>query len=61
MYLRRVLRWWAGKGTAAKAQMVRSPPDLSVASHDVLAAYPATVGVQGHCSQTTGQPRRAKT
>ncbi|PPU35678.1 hypothetical protein XspCFBP7912_09230 [Xanthomonas sp. CFBP 7912] len=23
MYLRRVLRWWAGKGPAAKAQMIR--------------------------------------
>ncbi|RJS01640.1 hypothetical protein XnspCFBP7698_21225, partial [Xanthomonas sp. CFBP 7698] len=35
MYLRRVLRWWAGKGPAVKAQMIRSAPDPSVASDQV--------------------------
>ncbi|PPU09744.1 hypothetical protein XarjCFBP7645_05575 [Xanthomonas arboricola] len=28
-YLRRVLRWWAGKGPAAKPQIIRSATDRS--------------------------------
>ncbi|PPU37599.1 hypothetical protein XspCFBP7912_00455 [Xanthomonas sp. CFBP 7912] len=34
-YLQRVLRWWAGKGPAVKAQIIRSTPDLSVLSKQV--------------------------
>ncbi|MBB3822013.1 hypothetical protein FHY21_002240 [Xanthomonas arboricola] len=34
-YLQRVPRWWAGKDPAAKAQMIRSLPDLSIASNQV--------------------------
>ncbi|PPU36252.1 hypothetical protein XspCFBP7912_07910 [Xanthomonas sp. CFBP 7912] len=39
-YLQRVLRWWAGKGSAAKAQMIRFSPDLPVLSNQV--ATPAS-------------------
>ncbi|MBB3834938.1 hypothetical protein FHR55_003178 [Xanthomonas arboricola] len=35
MYLQRVLRWWAGKGPAAKAQIISSAPDLSIVSDQV--------------------------
>ncbi|RFF37528.1 hypothetical protein DZD52_16165 [Xanthomonas nasturtii] len=28
-YLQRVPRWWAGKGPAAKPQIIRSAPDAS--------------------------------
>ncbi|APP79856.1 hypothetical protein E1J23_09570 [Xanthomonas gardneri] len=28
-YLRRVLRWWAGKGPAARPQIIRSATDAS--------------------------------
>ncbi|MFS8483984.1 hypothetical protein EIP99_02590, partial [Xanthomonas campestris pv. raphani] len=33
-YLRRVLRWWAGKGPAAKPQIVRSSHRSSVQATD---------------------------
>ncbi|KHL57805.1 hypothetical protein OZ13_02035 [Xanthomonas cannabis pv. cannabis] len=35
MYLQRVPRWWAGKGPAATARMISSPPDLSVVDNQV--------------------------
>ncbi|PPT46299.1 hypothetical protein XarjCFBP7652_17990 [Xanthomonas arboricola] len=36
-YLRRVLRWWAGKGLAAKSQILRSATELSVLSTSIEA------------------------
>ncbi|MBB3826694.1 hypothetical protein FHR50_002912 [Xanthomonas arboricola] len=39
-YLQRVPRWWAGKGPAATAQMIRCSPDLPVASNQI--ATPAS-------------------
>ncbi|NYI17640.1 hypothetical protein FHR53_000339 [Xanthomonas arboricola] len=35
MYLQLVPRWWAGKGPAAKAQIISSAPDLSIVSDQV--------------------------
>ncbi|NIJ81479.1 hypothetical protein FHT10_002636 [Xanthomonas arboricola] len=37
-YLQRVPRWWAGKGPAAKAKMIRFPPDLPVLSSQIETA-----------------------